>query len=371
MPSNNAGYSQLLSVAIIALFLVFGGLGTAQADSLGYPDPDETQFVQQDPPEIISITEMGPVMETFSFDAESDAIEVEDICLDKTYLELAYGDTPIKLTVSIFPIDAADQTVNWQSSDPSVVTVDGNGWVTPSASGTATATVTITVSSSNGRSASCEVLISLGDNSTQPPPPTPEEELAIVAGDKASLELGFFPEDSAARVTEDLVLPIFGESGSYISWESSGPYVVAASGLVVRPIGENVTVTLTATIVCGQARDTKIFTVTVLQLPPDPFWEDREITARQTPQKSWTIVFNQPVNLESAVNNIYVARLHTGLRRVPVQVQSTNNPCIITVSPKSGAWPYGVFYLFIGKDIRANTATSPTLQTGIRMRFNI
>ncbi|AFC32599.1 hypothetical protein PM3016_5940 [Paenibacillus mucilaginosus 3016] len=72
---------------------------------------------------------------------------------------------------------------------------------------------------------------------------------------------------SLDAVTGALKLPVSGENGTTISWQSSQPSVVSASGTVTRPSSssENAVVTLTATISRGGASDTKSFTVTVLK----------------------------------------------------------------------------------------------------------
>ncbi len=83
------------------------------------------------------------------------------------------------------------------------------------------------------------------------------EDEKKVRKDKEALTL---PES----VKENLTLPTAGENGSTISWTSSKPEILSAEGEVNRPEGENVTVTLTASISCGEATDTREFTVTVL-----------------------------------------------------------------------------------------------------------
>ena len=83
-----------------------------------------------------------------------------------------------------------------------------------------------------------------------------------VARDKKSLSLG----DTSA-VTEDMVLPGKGETGSDITWKSSNPDVIAEDGKVTRPAaGEgDAEVTLTATITSGDVSEEKEFKVTVKQ----------------------------------------------------------------------------------------------------------
>ncbi|WP_112264387.1 immunoglobulin-like domain-containing protein [Lentzea terrae] len=77
------------------------------------------------------------------------------------------------------------------------------------------------------------------------------------AADVATLSL-------ADTATEDLALPAKA-GGSVLSWESSKPSVVSATGLVTRPAPRagNVTVTLTATATYAGYTATRDFTVTV------------------------------------------------------------------------------------------------------------
>lgn len=82
----------------------------------------------------------------------------------------------------------------------------------------------------------------------------------IVKQDAAALDLG---DTSAVR--SDLTLPAKGASGSAITWASSDPSVVSATGSVTRPpAGEDdAHVTLTATLTKGTETVTKTFEVTV------------------------------------------------------------------------------------------------------------
>jgi len=82
-----------------------------------------------------------------------------------------------------------------------------------------------------------------------------------VAADLAALDLG-----DLSAVTDDLTLPTSGANGSTITWASSAPEVISASGQVTRPAAgsDPVDVTLTATVSHGTASDTRTFTATVL-----------------------------------------------------------------------------------------------------------
>lgn len=87
-----------------------------------------------------------------------------------------------------------------------------------------------------------------------------------LAVEKAALTLG----DTTA-VTANLTLPNTGSLGGTITWASSNPGVVDATGKVTRPAhgSPNGTATLTATIAHGPLTDTKAFTVTVVPLADD------------------------------------------------------------------------------------------------------
>ena len=70
-------------------------------------------------------------------------VRVRDITLDQDSVTLVLGaDTTTRLTYTISPDDADDQTVTWSTSKPRVATVSSKGVVTPQAVGTATITVT-------------------------------------------------------------------------------------------------------------------------------------------------------------------------------------------------------------------------------------
>lgn len=81
----------------------------------------------------------------------------ESVSLNKTELDMHIGDQDVKLKASVMPEDA-DQAVTWTSSDPSVASVDENGWV--KAVGEGTATITATVTSDPTLTATCEVSVS-------------------------------------------------------------------------------------------------------------------------------------------------------------------------------------------------------------------
>ncbi|GAA1059997.1 family 43 glycosylhydrolase [Agromyces bracchium] len=79
--------------------------------------------------------------------------------------------------------------------------------------------------------------------------------------DLAVLDLG-----DLSAVEADVALPTSGVNGSAISWESSDPAVISATGAVTRPAASagDAAVTLTATLSSGDATATAAFEATVL-----------------------------------------------------------------------------------------------------------
>lgn len=83
-----------------------------------------------------------------------------------------------------------------------------------------------------------------------------------VAQAKEKLELG-----DVSQVTENLILPVTGKNKTTITWSSSDENCIkinGAAGEVIRPVGVDKKVTLTAVINKGKVSDTKEFVVTVV-----------------------------------------------------------------------------------------------------------
>lgn len=83
-----------------------------------------------------------------------------------------------------------------------------------------------------------------------------------VAQAKEKLDLG-----DISQVTENLILPVTGKNKTTITWSSSDENCIkinGAAGEVIRPVGADKKVTLTAVINRGDVSDTKEFVVTVV-----------------------------------------------------------------------------------------------------------
>ena len=83
-------------------------------------------------------------------------IKVSDITLDFTSCTLEIGKT-ITIKANVLPSDASNKSVAWTSSNPSVATVDNDGFVTGVSAGTAT--ITATTTDGSNLSASCEITV--------------------------------------------------------------------------------------------------------------------------------------------------------------------------------------------------------------------
>lgn len=82
-------------------------------------------------------------------------IHVIDISLNTDLIRLRVGETA-QLTASVNPVDATNQTINWSSSNTSVLTVSATGLVTTKAVGTATVTA---ASVDGNKTATCDFYV--------------------------------------------------------------------------------------------------------------------------------------------------------------------------------------------------------------------
>jgi hypothetical protein len=98
---------------------------------------------------------------------------------------------------------------------------------------------------------------------------TIRNDAAESTADANALQIGYASGDTENSVTKNVTLAMSGANGSTISWSSSAPSYVSVNGVVTRPAtGEgDQTVTLTATIQKGTVIQTKVFVITVKQLP--------------------------------------------------------------------------------------------------------
>ncbi|NKE62169.1 1,4-beta-xylanase [Lentzea sp. PSKA42] len=143
------------------------------------------------------------------------------------------------------------------------------------------------------------------------------------ATDVAALDLG----DTSA-VTDDLTLPTRAAGGSVISWASSRPSVVSATGVVTRPAPRtgNATVTLTATASYAGYTAERDFAVTVLE----------DITDRQKVENALKDIV---IHDEDAIRG-NVTLPSKGARDVTLTWQSSD-PRVVTATGEVTRPPHG------------------------------
>lgn len=101
---------------------------------------------------VIAKTEDGGYMATCQVEVLK---PVSSVTLDYTDITLKVDET-FRLSAEVLPVTATDKTVKWESSDTSVVTVDGNGLVSARKSGSATILVK---TNDGGITAMCNVRV--------------------------------------------------------------------------------------------------------------------------------------------------------------------------------------------------------------------
>lgn len=174
---------------------------------------------------------------------------------DNLAIGYADGDSASSVTSSlVLPSDGKyGEVITWQSSNDSIV--NSYGIVTrgdDDARVTLTAVVTL-----DGNTAKRSFDITVKSRIS-----AEEKNAAIVAQDKAELEIQYAPGDSQSSVTASLTLAEMGANGSAIVWTSSNEDIITSYGAVTRPESDT-QVKLTALILRTGAQDTKEFTVTV------------------------------------------------------------------------------------------------------------
>ena len=193
----------------------------------------------------INSSEIGRLIQfTKQLNAYADSLR-----LDAQMKAFSPGDlTQLKTDVEL-PTTFGELKIEWTSSDNGVITADGH--ITRPAHGSPIATATLTArliptdpqyeSLARERQFPVSVLPELSDEET-------------VAADAALLVIPGHPNN----VYTDLTLPTVAENGSVVFWKSSDPEWITDEGRVQKlPEGQKRTVTLTATILKGEARITR------------------------------------------------------------------------------------------------------------------
>jgi hypothetical protein len=139
-----------------------------------------------------------------SKDNEED-LSIKGVALDQTSITLKPNETRT-LAYSVFPENATNKSVKWNSSDPSVATVSSEGEVKAIKPGNAIITVT---TDENAETATCSVIVSLNDPVT-------------VSGEVS----GAWPKYSVVNVTGHIFVP----QGKTLTIEEGVEVIVSTAG---------------------------------------------------------------------------------------------------------------------------------------------
>ena len=166
-------------------------------------------------------------------------VKATSISLNTTTKNMIVGDVSL-LEATVFPKDAGDKTVVWQSSDSSVVSVDSNGRLSAISCGTAT----ITATTNNFLVASCvvtvaDIAVNLDKNALQ-----------MIVGEKNTLIATILPSAAMNRT---------------IVWECSDSSVLTVDNGVLSALKPGV-VTVTARSLAGGSVSSCTVTVTAYSL---------------------------------------------------------------------------------------------------------
>ena len=191
---------------------------------------------------------------TFTITVKAQMTEAQAVAAAKAALTIGYasGDSATSVTQNLtLPAAGIDgSTVAWESNASTVVSNAGAVSRPSVSDATVTLTATITVgASSDSKDFPITVIAQM-------------TAAQAVAAAKAALEIGYQSGDADSTVTRDLSLPTTGANNCSIAWSSSDP-AISSTGKVTQPVGNDLPVTLTATITCNGASDTKDFIVVV------------------------------------------------------------------------------------------------------------
>jgi alpha-amylase len=82
-----------------------------------------------------AIASIATACGSYSINLPSYSIAVQGVRVTPQTVQLAAVGETKQLSATVAPLDASDRSVTWESSDPTVVSVDGNGRVTAKAVG--------------------------------------------------------------------------------------------------------------------------------------------------------------------------------------------------------------------------------------------
>ncbi len=294
---------------------------------------------------------------------------VTNVTLEPTTLTLEAGSTG-KLTATVEPSDATNQTVTWSSSNPEVATVD-NGVVTAVSVGEAIITVT---TEDGSKTATCKVTV----NAPQTVPVTgvtlDKAELTLEKGSTGTLTATVAPQNA---------------TNNTVTWSSSNPeFATVDNGVVTAvSVGEAI---ITVTTEDGSKTATCKVTVNAPQtVPVTGVTLDK---AELTLEKGSTGTLTATVAPQNATNNTVtwsssnpefvtvangtVTAVSAGTATITVTTADGNHKatCTVTVIPKtvqvSGIQVQGSASVYVGGSTKLTATVTPTNATNQKVTWS-
>lgn len=141
---------------------------------------------------VVAITEDGLFMDQCTVTVEPDKISVTGVTISPNKTSLYLGEN-MTVKIAISPADATDQSVTFKSSNTSVATVDGDGYVTTTGYGQTVITVT---TNDGGFTAECLLSVLTVPEGVTVSPST----LKLAEGEKAQLSASVAPSTASQDV---------------------------------------------------------------------------------------------------------------------------------------------------------------------------
>ena len=259
----------------------------------------------------------GSVEATCEVTVVKNFVEVTDITLDKTELELKTGERET-LTATVKPDDATDPTVTWSSSDEKIATVV-DGVVTGVAAGSATITAT-----AGDKTATCAVTVS------EAVVPVTEisldkEKLDMTEGDTETLTATVKPDNATVKT---------------VTWKSSDETIAkVVDGVVTAVKAGSVVITATAgdkSATCEVFVSKKVIPVTKVTITPSTLnlatGETATLTVSVEPEgATYEVEWSSSDETVATIVDGVVTAVGEGTATVTAVVGDDSATCVVTV----------------------------------------
>ena len=276
-------------------------------------------------------------------------VPVTSVSLDMILLSLEVGSFAV-LTATVSPDDAMDKTVQWNTDNPSVATVDQNGKVTAVGVGKAKITA-----SAGGFSASCSIIcVSIPVSSIV----LDKTSLSLAKGSSETLKATISPRNATDKT---------------VNWASSNPNVASVdqNGRVTGVNSGDATITASAGDVSATCQVTVFIPVTLITLNSSSVTlkvgETALLEATVFPEdasdKNVIWYSSNPDVADVAGGRITAVRF--GQTVITAQVGDCSASCTVTVLTDSHS---GVTAAYYGGDV---TSSGDLIEAGSRLIFGV